>query len=97
RQDRLHDGVATLAMSDFVFERFRAREQMLCVEFRKNLLSCFESIEPLVGTTFRGDLCVLTDDRNLGQSMALSHVEIRGIVSRRHFDNAGSKVAFDEI
>src|SRR5262245_21699245 len=57
RQERLHHGVAALAVSNVVFEGLGSCEQMLRIEFLEDSFSRFKSIEPVIRATVGSDFC----------------------------------------
>src|SRR5215831_18921401 len=56
-QQWFDNGVTALAMSDIVFQRFRAHQQTLRVEIFQHTLARLGAIETVIWSSVRGDFC----------------------------------------
>ena len=94
---RLHDGLAAVALADGQRVGLDLFEQAQFFEIFDHSLAGFEAIEPGVGAGFGGHAAVLVDHPDAGQIMALAGFEIVGIVRRSDFDRAGSELRVGKI
>ena len=83
-------------MADVVVERFQSSPRSPCASRSSTIfLRAAAGPAPAYATAFGGDLRVFSNDADLGEIVALAHIEVGRVVSRSDFHGTGSEFWID--